>query len=643
MEKEEALAEFIKGLRIALNSASAYFKEHPGFIKSVHNFKQNIDNLLPFLNPARIAFASESLFIDGRYFRGLPMYTELAASFHLRKIKSIQFMRGVSQQELADLLSAVAGPRRDILRQGGINNIVGQQLRHIVVEELDYSQLLNDDKDLIDAWIYACKKAIETNDKERISGCADDFARVISRVELKELFQDKGLQKAIFGLLNYLKDNEKTRFKACALELINNFIEYKYTLIDAQIAELNVYLEHLNEQDFADILWQQLLSNKSFDALSMNLFSRLAGDGRQKGIVSILLGKVNNNDSLQSNPEAAKRIDGLLKKASCGPDMPDVYRNTLFSLLQRISFDETITFDRVLLQTNYRFILVNLLESENNEKRLSLISAKVLEEIEKAGCEKDAAFLMTLLDVLKRPRKISPDIAVLFDNMQQGIFAVVEVLIWEDQISLETRSLARSLTALSEDAEFYLDKIFMENKSNSSVLELFFRFFPDERNLFEQRFKERHADADFLMKILRDIKEMDPKLSLEVLKGLFGVSGEFIKIQILKAMGEISDTDEAFLFSLLEKKDISLKKEALSILAKKPDALERTLKILFDIPNFLGTRNNLILDNLIAVEQADFKAANVWLENMDKKKSIWTIVVRRKARQILRSWNDGKD
>ena len=66
MEREEALHEFIKGLRIALNNSTAYPSTHPYFIKSAEEFKAKIEAILAFINPVRINVTPESLFLDGR-------------------------------------------------------------------------------------------------------------------------------------------------------------------------------------------------------------------------------------------------------------------------------------------------------------------------------------------------------------------------------------------------------------------------------------------------------------------------------------------------------------------------------------------------------------------------------------------------
>ena len=84
MNKEEALEEFFKSLRAALNNGSIYFPEHPVFIKSSQELKEKIDSLLHFLNPLKIGFAVDFLVVDGRNLEKAGLISGLAGFFHFR-------------------------------------------------------------------------------------------------------------------------------------------------------------------------------------------------------------------------------------------------------------------------------------------------------------------------------------------------------------------------------------------------------------------------------------------------------------------------------------------------------------------------------------------------------------------------------
>ena len=96
MNKEEALNDFLKGLRIVFSNATAYSKDHPYFIKSVENFRQKIDTLFNFLNPIKINIAPNFLFLYDRCWDKEAPYVELASLLHFRKIKSIEFREGLT-------------------------------------------------------------------------------------------------------------------------------------------------------------------------------------------------------------------------------------------------------------------------------------------------------------------------------------------------------------------------------------------------------------------------------------------------------------------------------------------------------------------------------------------------------------------
>lgn len=119
MDKQEALIEFLKGLRIAINNSQAYSRQHPYFLKSAQDFKEKIEGLLIFLNPIKVSISPDALFLDGKYWDKVVFSRELAQSLHQRKIKSIEFKLGLDVNELADLLSCLSLQPKEIFRSGG--------------------------------------------------------------------------------------------------------------------------------------------------------------------------------------------------------------------------------------------------------------------------------------------------------------------------------------------------------------------------------------------------------------------------------------------------------------------------------------------------------------------------------------------
>mgnify|MGYP001613270536 CR=1 FL=1 len=207
MDKEEALSEFLRGFRIIINNASAYPKDHPYFVKSVDTFKQKVGALFLFLNPIKIDIAPGSLFMDGRFLQKNPLYIDLASMFHLRKIKSIEFKQGLSTQELVDFLSLVSLPIREILKRGGLGNILpADNTRHFSVTELDYSELLRDgQEETKDIWGYLFKEAMEASDTDKVNRLADNFEEIVGKFQAKYFLEDGELRENTCNFLNYLK------------------------------------------------------------------------------------------------------------------------------------------------------------------------------------------------------------------------------------------------------------------------------------------------------------------------------------------------------------------------------------------------------------------------------------------------------
>lgn len=105
MDKEKASKDFISSLKISFKTASVYNTEHPALKSSVENLKNKIDILFNYLSPIKISFTSHSLLLGKTSWEKEKMYVELAKLLHLRKIKSIEIIPGITLEELISLIS----------------------------------------------------------------------------------------------------------------------------------------------------------------------------------------------------------------------------------------------------------------------------------------------------------------------------------------------------------------------------------------------------------------------------------------------------------------------------------------------------------------------------------------------------------
>jgi len=649
MDKEEALNDFLKGLRIVLSNALAYSKDHPYLIKSVENFKQKIDALFTFLSPIKIYIAVDSLFIDGRKLEKVVLYVELAQIFHQRKIKSIELRQGLVIEELIDFINGISLPIKEILRQKGLKNILDREKNpHVVVDDLDYSQLLGGEgEEVKEVWIYLFKEAIERKDSERINEFADNFEKILGKFKAKDLLEDEELKKGLYDFLFYLRDNQKDKFYNCAGKMFNSFAKYKDIFDEKNLNSMKQFVKNFNTDDFSGLLWNEILAEDSFDILSLKLFSLISGEEREKEISASLLSKAANKESLQNNPRAIKKTQDLLTASesftSENQPVSEVYRNILSSLLKEISFEKELSFDRGQLHTNYLFIMLNLLDEEKDEERLKLVLEGLSKELEGIIREKNFKYLKMLLGVLKKRGKEDPAFASISERLERRISKFAELIIWEEDISADLGYLLDALEKTSSSADFCLDKIFREDKVNPYVLKLFFRFFPEAAPLFYKNLEKKYSDMEFLAKVAGSLGQLEPSLAIEILKYIYAFANKMIKIEALKAMRGLPQFDAEFIFSILQKGDAVLKKEALAILAKDENARKRALERLLFLPSHWGRKNKIIMENIIIIRDLGLREAADYLLPISKKRFFWNKNIRKKALEVLKDWNARQD
>jgi len=640
MNKEEAIVEFLRGLRIVFNNASAYPVSHPYFIKSVESFKQKVDELLGFLSPIRINIAPHVLNIDGNNYDKVDLYIELADLFHFRKIQSIQINRGVAIGELIDFLSKVSLPIREILKAGGLRNLLNKENNpNIFIEELDYSQLLGvEGEELKDIWIFFFKEAKAKKDALRFNQLAENFHKIIGQLTIRDLFDDEEIRNSIDGLLAYLKNNDTDKFNSCIKDLFSFISRQKDAFSEEKIEKVKLYFKLLSEEDFADMLLDQVFTNENFDDFSFALFSRLAGKDRKEAITEFLSKKINDKQNTPLNEKAVKRVKNLLLNPR--KDLiSDVYGHILHLLFNNISFDNTLTFDRNSLNVNYRCLLVNLINFEEDRETLTLIIERFNREMEESGNLRDLDSSRYLSKVIRDKQKNNPALSDILLQAQKINNKFIEDLVWEDSPPEGAADLIDSLTQTGSTSSFYIEKIFGENRVNSYILKLFFRFFPQDLAVFYKKIEARSPDIEFMAKVIGSLGRIDALWAREALRNIFSISSYFIKIEILKAMQKFTKIDEVFLLPLLDSKEVIFRKGALSVLAKNPESEKKALESLLDIPNFWGIKNNIIMENISMIEELDLRSASENLESLRRRSFIFSQKLKRKISEILGKWN----
>ncbi|MFH0855400.1 MAG: hypothetical protein V1869_02635 [Candidatus Omnitrophota bacterium] len=636
MNKEEALIEFLNGLRAAINNSLAYSRQHPFFLKTAQDFKDKIDQVFNFLNSVRVGVSSESLFLDGKVVEKVAFSLELARTLHQRKIKSIEFKPALTAEELADFLSILSLQPKEIIRSGGLGGLLRKErIQHIFVEDLDYSALLGSQgEDVKDVWLYMFQHTMEGRDERKITEFAVNFIKGVNNLSVKDIVEDDKLRGNMSAFLGHLKNRDKGKFSECSRELSGLIINSATQVNAENIGKLQEIFRNFDDKDLSDAISSQLASGK-LNILNLGLFSRLAGEAHTERIASGLANNAEAKAGLKNNPAMLKRITDLLSGSDEGM-IPDTYRSALIALTRDISPTGSFLFDRRQLRVNYRMIILDLLSQEETPEHLSLILKRLDNEWDDLAKEKDFGFLKDLSITLKQYKWGMPrDLA---ENARAHISRLVEDCIWEAEPSGELEYLAENLENISKPAASYLDRIFEEKNPSVCGVKLFLKFFPSQMGVFYERLKEKYSDFEFLGRIIRIVSRIDLGVSSAVLKEIFFFGNDLIKIEVLRGMRSSKIFDSEFLFSILKGENTILKKEALAVLLKDEAALQRAAGILLGIPSPWGLKNRLILENILVVEELNARKARDYLAILSKRRFFWNRQLRSKALKVLETW-----
>ncbi|MFH1458381.1 MAG: hypothetical protein ABIG31_04355 [Candidatus Omnitrophota bacterium] len=640
MTKEEALNEFLKGLRIVLNNASAYPKDHPYFVQSVDTFRGKLVALLPFLSPVRMDIAASSLFMDGKHLEKGMLYADLASLLHLRKIKSIEFRQGLTNQELVEFLSCVSLPLKEVLRQGGIRGILNQdKSSHIHVEELDYSQLLRDEgEEVKDIWVYLFRAVIQNKDLAKINSFAQNFEQIIHKFSLRDLTEDAELIENLHNFLSYLKGADQGKFHFCSKNLFKLFLGGRDIPQEEKLEKIKAFFQDLPNEDLVDVLIESISQSDNFNNLSFNVFARLFDQARHRELALELESRIKNSKSSKISPKFRKKVKEIFSVPRDSYVLP-LYRRALEGLWQDETAVAQWSFDHPCLQTHYGLLLLNLLAQEKDIEVLGLVAERLLKDCLCLTKERNWEFLRSLVGLLDQKCKQDSHSASALEKLREYINQWIENMAFEEVPPQELQYFLNTLDKSSLGLEVYLKKIFEEKRINPYVLKLLLNIFPDDLASFYENLERKKSDMEFLEKIVKGLQGAESPLSLGILKRIFAFSNNIIRLEVLKSMQSIPSFDKEFLLSLFKKEDARLKGEAFLILARDERARKEALKELFTFLNPLGFKNKILLENMTILEEVEgveLKEAKEHLVLLSKRPFFWNKNVREKAAEVLR-------
>ncbi len=635
MSQEEVFKNLFTAIKVSLKNASFYHQGHPAFSKSVEDLKEKVDSFLGGVESVKIGFTPHSISYANKHWEEDKIYRELARAFHFRKVKTLEIKRGLTLQELAAFISKVHLPPKDIFREGGLLKIMEREnVTHLSLEELDYSQLLKGEgEEVKDVWTYLLDEAVIKEDQERLDQVAESFEKIAGQLTPENFTENEELPVNLSKLMRYMKKAQEERFHASAKVLVKAFTKNKKMAQASKFEKLKIIFSEIGEEDFASTLWEEIATDADFDALSFSIFSRLTEKDKQEQIAAKLNEEARKDNRLITSAELRKKIKALLSGTS-SPYVSEIYRETLSSLLQNVSFQKELVLSRDHLSRNFRFLLLNLFEETSNRENKKVFLTKILEEWEEIKKTGDFEFLKQLSVALRETDKDFASEALTVKT-KRLIADHVEKAILMGKTSPYLDYFLDILDHSTLGVNSYLHGIFTDQRVSPSILQFFFKFFSDSILYFFMNLEEKASDSKFLDKISESLKTIDSPLSLKALKTIYGLGNNHVKLKVLRAMQHLSAFDENFLMEILQKGNLPSKKEALLNLVKRDATRDEALEILFSIPSPFGIKNRVLRRHIKIVGDTNLSEARDHIFALSQRGNIWNRKLRKEAKKIV--------
>ena len=638
--RDELIREFLRTLRVSFKLGAIYSLEHPAFKKTIDELIVQVEALFPYLNPLSIGFTPHSLFIDDRFWEGERTFWELAQVFHYRKVKRLEIRPGIPHSEFLRFASKFMLPVKAFIKEGGALNIVKKEnLIHVSLEVLDYSQLLlGEGEEIRDIWPYLLMEAVEEDDGRKFDQLAGSFDKVVGRFNTEDLVQNEELHKNFVKFFQYLKDTSEEKHRTCARKLLKTAMTVRKDLPEAKFENLKLIISDLTEKDMASTLWEEIIGNEKFDSLGFSVFCKITDKERHKKVATSLRALFETDEPQNRKADVETKIR-LLLSGTAGQLQSEIYRQTLSALLTEISFDQKTSFDHQLLERNYRFVLLNLLAREEAAEAAVGHLDRIIEEWERVDREQDFAFLEGLFAVLEsRAGELGGEAS--WQALRKSLSDLVEMGILRGDVRPELDLFIEKLGASIHDRRDYLDRIFKDRVVTPTLLRANFRFFVSDQDEFDKAVRRRASDSELLGRIADSLKLLDTPTSLAVLKMMYPLGDASVKVRVLQAMHSLTEFDEVFLFRVLGSKNPLIQAEALILLMRHDRTRHVAFSKLFKLQSPYGIRNQALLRHIRIVEERDLRAAAPYVEPLAQRKDFWMRKVREEAVRVLEKWHE---
>lgn len=621
--------DFLKSLRTALTNTSVYFPEHPLFIKSIDDLKIKVTKVLDLYGSLKIMIKPDALVIGELTLSKDHLYQELVDTFHLKKIKSIEIKSQVKAQEVVDFLKIISQSADTLAKDGGVSaKLAKAQITNIVVEKLDYTAVLEAEGIDADPWDYLLNSKASNAQYRSIEEFTANFDDIAAKVKLNDIIDDDKLREHLVRFLNYLKVSNPAKFRQGSKILLKKILSDNATQKGETSEKLSQLLDRMDDKELAELLLDEAINDKNFDSLSFDFFSRLVNNDRHEKIASFLKEKIQDKHLMQDNPQLRSRLKSLFSVSS-SPYITEIYRSILESFSQDGILTE-VEVDKALLNENYRYVLINLLDlKKRNEKNSDLVSS-LKEVCSQAFAQKDWIYIKALIEVFENVDFTYGKQNNPFGDIEKSLSAFIEEAVISGEFPSNIRSYLLNLRQHVYDSKVYLDKIFSLEKPTVDLLVVFLTFFPAEAELIVKRLKTKKDDPKYLRLFIDTLKEANLPASLEIYKAIYSMGNNFIRIEAIRAVSKLPIKDDNFLLDILRTGDIFCKKEVLSSIQNNKLLRDRALEFLFKEGNWRHLKENIDL-----VVELKLFGAKPFLLKLSKKPFFWNNGRRKAAKSAL--------
>ncbi|MDO8489157.1 MAG: hypothetical protein Q7S42_03490, partial [Candidatus Omnitrophota bacterium] len=462
------------------------------------------------------------------------------------------------------------------------------------------------------------------------------FGPLIKQSSGKDICEGEELPANINEFLVCLKEKNKEKFDKCAKDVFLWLMHNKKFLDEEKLMKLKPIFDCLDQEDFSTFLWEGILHEDNFDALSLNLFSKISEHKDMHKITEKFLSRTDGPQRLKNNPNAVKRVQNLLTSPQ-GENISAVYRNILESLVKGIALSGGLSFDKKVLLQNYRYILLNILSIGEDQDSLKLISEVLERELSGIFEDNDTAFLKELYNILVKRKGEGVGACI---ELEKKLSAFIENIVLNQSLSVEQEFLLDMVSSATQEVNYYLDKIFASEKVNKNILCLYLRLFGQQMDAFYPRLQQKITDMDFLSGLIDCLGQLEGEEIPAVLEYIYSSANELIKYEILKVMYKFKKVNVDFLLAQIDvDSSLLLKKNLLSVLMLDKQGIDLALDLLLKIPSPWGRKNNLLIENMQIISDLKITNAASLMRELAKRKFFWNRKLRNKAKQILGEWN----